>query len=149
MRFLLSCLLVAGLATAPVLAETDDDDEIARPLAGLMAAPNRTKLPEVMLSVGEPLGGPWELRSGGYYSVEITSDGSGEIGLAGADFFHAIWVDEVVIEGLEVRPTGLHSLEFDDPGTMKITFIAVKPGSYALSIPGSTGESQRLAITIE
>lgn len=135
--------LLLLLSAAPALAETDDAP------AGLLAGPNKHPLPEVILSVGEPLGGPWELTSGAYYEVEITADGSGEIGLVGGDFFRAIWVDEVVIEGLEVRPMGLHSIEFDRAGTMEIGFIAVKPGAYVLEIPGAQGEAQRLAITID
>ena len=140
-------MLMAALA-APVsaLAETDDDDA---PPAGLLAGPNKHDLPEVILSVGEPLGGPWHLKSGAYYEVEITADGSGEIGLEGTDFFRAIWVDEVVIKGLEIRPMGLHSVEFDRAGTMEIGFVAVKPGSYTLAIPGATGASQRIEITID
>lgn len=140
-------LVVALAAPVAALAETDDDD--AAPPAGLLAGPNKHDLPEVILSVGEPLGGPWHLKSGAYYEVEITADGSGEIGLEGADFFRAIWVDEVVIKGLEVRPTGLHSVEFDRAGTMEIGFVAVKPGSYTLAIPGATGASQRIEITID
>ena len=64
-------------------------------------------------------------------------------------FFRAIWIDEIVIEGLEIRPLGLDSVEFDEAGTMEIGFIAIKPGSYSLHVPGSTGESQMLRITIE
>lgn len=147
MRYTTIFMLMAALA-GPVWAEGAEDDDDAAP-AGLLAGPNKTDLPEVILSVGEPLGGPWELKSGGYYEVEITADGSGEIGLEGTDFFRSIWVDEVVIEGLEVRPMGLHSVEFDRAGTMEIGFVAVKPGRYSLSIPGATGEGQRLEIEIE
>ncbi|WP_444461892.1 hypothetical protein [Rhodobacter capsulatus] len=136
-------LLLALALASPALAEDDDAP------AGLLAGPNKQTLPEVMLSVGEPLGGPWALKSGTYYEVEITADGSGEIGLSGGDFFRAIWVDEVVIEGLEIRPMGLHSVEFDQAGTMEIGFVAVKPGSYVLEIPGAKGSDQRLAITID
>jgi hypothetical protein len=32
---------------------------------------------------------------------------------------------------------------------MEIGFVAIKPGQYFLRIPGSTGETQRLDITIE
>lgn len=142
MRFHLAALCLATFAL-PAFAEDDDAP------AGLLAGPNKHSLPEVMLSVGEPLGGPWALKSGAYYEVEITADGSGEIGLAGGDFFRAIWVDEVVIEGLEIRPMGLHSIEFDQAGTMEIGFVAVKPGRYALEIPGAKGADQRIEITID
>lgn len=144
---LLACaLLMTTGATA--FAEDADDAEGAAP-AGLLAYKNKTDLPEVLLSVGEPLGGPWVLKSGGYYEVEITSDGSGEIGLDLSGFSRAIWLDEVVIEGLEIRPFGLDSVEFDAAGTMEIGFVAVKPGSYSIGIPGATGPDQMLAITVE
>jgi hypothetical protein len=139
--------LIAAICAGPAWADDDGDD--AAPPAGLLAGKNKEDLPEVILSVGEPLGDPWHLKSGRYYEVEITADGSGEIGLEGAGFFRAIWVDEVVIRGLEVRPMGLHSIEFDRAGTMEIGFVAIKPGRYDLHIPGATGATQRLEIVIE
>ena len=44
---------------------------------------------------------------------------------------------------------GLHSIEFDQAGTMEIGFVAVKPGRYALEIPGAKGADQRIEITID
>lgn len=118
--------------------------------AGLLSAPNKQDLPPLTLSAGAPLAdAPWVLKSGTYYEVEIEADGSQELGLAGAEFFRAIWIDEIVIEGLEIRPLGLDSVEFDEAGTMEIGFIAIKPGRYSLQVPGATGDSQRLEITIE
>lgn len=147
MRFIPALALAALTAVAPMAASADDDDDA--PPAGLLAGPNKVDLPEVILSVGEPLGGPWTLKSGKYYEVEITADGTGEIGLNGTDFFRAVWVDEIVIDGLEIRPMGVHSVEFDRAGTMEIGFVAIKPGTYSLSIPGATSEAQRLEIVIE
>jgi hypothetical protein len=117
-------------------------------LAGLFAATNKIDLPEITLSAGEPLGDPWVLKSGTYYDVEITADGSQELALSGAEFFRAIWIDEIVIEGIEIRPLGLDSLEFDEAGTVEFGFIAIKPGSYTLRTPQG-GETQTLQITIE
>lgn len=116
--------------------------------AGLFAASNKQDLPELLLSAGQPLGDPWTLKSGTYYEVEITSDGSQELALSGPDFLRAIWIDEIVIEGLEIRPLGLDSIEFDEAGTMEVDFIAIKPGTYTLRTPQG-GETQTLQITIE
>lgn len=116
--------------------------------AGLFAATNKQDLPDVILAAGEPLGDPWLLKSGTYYEVEITADGSQELALSGPDFFRAIWIDEIVIEGLEIRPLGLDSVEFDEAGTMEIGFIAIKPGRYTLYTPQG-GQTQTLQITIE
>ena len=92
---------------------------------------------------------PWVLRSGKYYEFEIIGDGSQELALVGPEFFRAIWIDEIVVAGLEIRPLGLDSIEFDEAGEMEIGFVAIKPGSYYMKVPGSTGETQRLEITIK
>ncbi|MFN3281966.1 MAG: hypothetical protein ACK40I_09925 [Tabrizicola sp.] len=137
----LTLALLVSLA-APALAQED-----AAP-AGLFAASNRLDLPELVLSAGQPLGAPWVLKSGTYYEVEITADGSQELALAGAEFFRAIWIDEIVIEGIEIRPLGLDSMEFDEAGTVELGFIAIKPGTYTLRTPQG-GETQTLQIVIE
>jgi hypothetical protein len=40
-----------------------------------------------------------------------------------------IWVNEIVINDIEIRPMGVSSLEFDDEGAALISFIAITPGS--------------------
>lgn len=142
-------LFAAALALGANLAIADDDDDDKLGAAGLLSGANKIDLPEVVLSVGEPLGGPWELKSGKYYEVEFTADGSGEIGLDIADFSRSVWIDEIVIEGLEIRPYGVESIEFDDAGTMEFGFVAIKPGRFEIRIVGSTGESQALQVTVE
>ena len=118
--------------------------------AGLLAACNKEELPPLTMAAGKPLAeAPWQLRSGVYYEVEIMSDGSQELALTGPEFFRAIWIDEVVINDLEVRPLALDSFEFDDEGTIEFSFIAIKPGNFDLKIPGSTGETQRVQISIQ
>ncbi|MGB2202289.1 MAG: hypothetical protein ACPH5G_13230 [Pseudooceanicola atlanticus] len=118
--------------------------------AGLLSGKNKEDLPPVILSAGMPLSdAPWVLKSGTYYEFEIQGDGSQELALVGPEFFRAIWIDEIVVEGLEIRPLGLDSVEFDEAGEMEIGFIAVKPGRYHIKVPGTTGETQRLDITIE
>lgn len=141
----------AALAALPFTAIADDDDD--RPqfgLAGILSASNKEDLPPIILSAGVPISETdWELKSGTYYEFEIEADGSQELALVGPEFFRAIWIDEIVIEGLEIRPLGLDSVEFDEAGTMEIGFLAIKPGSYYMKIPGSDGETQRIEITIK
>lgn len=118
--------------------------------AGLLSGKNKQDLPPIILSAGAPLSdAPWVLKSGTYYEVEIQGDGSQELALVGPEFFRAIWIDEIVVEGLEIRPLGLDSVEFDEAGEMEIGFVAIKPGRYYIKIPGTTGLTQRLDITIE
>lgn len=138
----LSAALVALAVAlpAPALAQS----------AGLLSRENRVTLPPLTLSAGVPVGeGPLMLTSGTYYILEITADGSQELALEGAGFFRAVWVNEIVINDIEIRPLGVDSLEFDDEGTVEMSFIAIKPGRYELRIPGTTGATQGVEIVIE
>lgn len=118
--------------------------------AGLLERANRVSLPPLKLMSGEPVAdAPLALKSGTYYILEIEADGSAELALEGAAFFRAIWINEVVINDIEIRPLGLDSFEFDDEGTIEMSFVAIKPGQYSLAIPGTTGDTQRVEITIE
>ena len=146
-------LVAMMMLAVPICALADDDDKQGQAtlgLAGLLSAPNREELPKLTLSAGQPVSAaPLKLKSGKYYTMTIEADGSQELALEGAGFFRAVWVNEVVIEGIEIRPLGLDSLEFDEAGELELSFIAIKPGSYHLKVPGSTGESQQVSITIE
>lgn len=145
----LICVAAMMAMALPAAALADDDDD-GFGLAGILSAKNKEDLPPITLSAGVPLAeSPWVLKSGTYYEFEIQGDGSQELALVGPEFFRAIWVDEIVVEGLEIRPLGLDSVEFDEAGEMEIGFVAIKPGSYYLKVPGSTGETQRLEITIQ
>ena len=155
-------------ATAPATAPTpadDAEDDAAAPAApapaaaapqhhdygpsGILSRANREDLPPLTLAAGKPLAqGEHTLQSGGYYRIEITADGSQELALSGGDFFRAVWVDEIVVNDIEVRPMGVHSLEFDAAGTARLTFVAIVPGRYVLSVPGARGESQQAVFTI-
>lgn len=128
----------------------DDDDDAGFGAAGILSRQNAGEIPELILSAGMPLlegGGDITLQSGKHYELEITADGSQELALHGAGFFRAIWVDEVVVEGIEMRPLGVDSLEFDEAGSAEISFLAIKPGTYSLGVPGS--DLQTVTIRIE
>lgn len=153
---------------APAEADEDDDDvaPAAAPAAsaegtqdgkgkfdygpsGILARDNRVVLTPLTLASGQPVAaGEYTLTSGGYYRIDITADGSAELALSGGDFFRAIWVNEIVVNDIEIRPMGVHSLEFDAGGTATLSFVAITPGRYTLSIPGSTGETQQAVFNI-
>jgi hypothetical protein len=148
MKKLVTVLGLAILTPALAFADGAPRDQWGR--AGILSSANKADLPPITLSSGMPLAeAPWVLTSGTYYEFEIEGDGSAELALEGSEFFRAIWIDEIVVNDLEIRPLGLNSIEFDDAGTMEIGFVAIKPGTYFLRIPGSTGETQRLDITIK
>ena len=120
----------------------------AKAQAGLLTG-GATKLDPITLSSGQPLAkGPYELEAGKYYRIDINADGSAELAISGADFFRNVWVDEVVINDIEVRPLGVDSLEFDDEGTATISFVTIRPGIFTLRIPGTTADSQKAVFNV-
>lgn len=136
MKRLIAAVAVAALAT-PAFAHDLG-------FAGLFSKKNQADLEDLTVAADKPLGEDWVLKSGTYYEVNINADGSAELQLDGAEFFRAIWIDEIVINDLEVRPMALHSLEFDDEGTVEIAFIAIKPGSYVLKT-----QTSQIKVTIQ
>lgn len=139
-------IVAAGLALAATGAVAQQFDY---GFAGLMGKANRSDLPPLTLGSGKPVAeAPIDLKSGGYYKLKIVSDGSAELALSGGDFFRSIWVNEIVINKIEVRPMGVHSIEFDAAGEAEISFIAIVPGTYTLSVPGSHGDSQKAVFNI-
>lgn len=132
-------LFFLATSYAPVHAQT----------AGLLSG-GAEELPPITLSSGMPLADAvYELTSGEYYEIDIVCDGSAELAISGASFFRNIWVDEVVINDIEIRPLGIDSLEFDDEGTATIKFVAIRPGTYEVRIPGTTGDTQKATFVIQ
>lgn len=108
------------------------------------------ELAPITLASGKPLAEqPYELEAGKYYRLPIEADGSAELAIAGPEFFRNVWIDEVVINDIEVRPLGLDSLEFDDEGTATITFIPIRPGTFTLRIPGTSSEMQSATFNVK
>ena len=136
-------LALASLALAPVTSSAHDLG-----FSGLLGG--KQDLAPITLASGKPMTqAPYELESGKYYSLEFIADGSAEIAIHGPEFFRNIWVNEVVINDIEVRPLGLDSLEFDDEGTAEISFVTIRPGTFVIRIPGTTGESQQAIFNVK
>jgi len=142
----LTAAFVAATLAAPAMAAPLCDD---MGFAGLLAACNRGEDINVTLASGKPLGEDVVLQSGAYYTLVIEADGSAELAVEGASFFRAIWMNEIVINKIEVRPMAIDSIEFDKAGVVEMSFIAIKPGTHVLRIPGSTGETQQIKISIQ
>lgn len=100
-----------------------------------------TTLKPLELSSGKPFPKePIELEAGKYYRWAIESDGTSEMAVAAPEFFRNVWINEVVINGIEVRPLGLDSIEFDDGGKATISFVPIRPGTFKYHMPGSHNE---------
>lgn len=120
--------LLAGAAPGPVAAA-----DLAR---------NRTNLPELVLGTEEGddyavSQKEFTLEGGKFYRLEITAKGQKEYMFRAPEFMRDIWVNQIVINHLEVHPMGApYALEFDDQGTIAIDFVPMRTGEYTWSIKG-------------
>ncbi len=78
----------------------------------------------------------YEIEAGVYYRWRIRSDGLEEYKILAPGLFRDSWIDQVVIEDKEVKPYGLHAVEFDDAGEIDIWFIPQRPGEYPFFAEG-------------
>jgi len=76
-----------------------------------------------------------DLETGTFYRLRITSDGKDEYFFSAPNFFNSIWFDQIVINDLEIKPTGIYGLEFDDKGSIDLFFVPIKTGKFKFSIP--------------
>lgn len=119
LKAILASLLIAGAVAAPVQAEGN-------------LASNATRLPDLMidsaaLTFSET---SFTLETGKYYRLRIVHDGGEELAVVAPELFRNSWINQVVINDLEITPYGLYSVEFDDEGTIDIWFVPIRPGEY-------------------
>ena len=119
LKAILASLMIAGAVAAPVQA------------AGNLAS-NGTRLPDLMidstdLTFSETT---FELETGKYYRFRIVHDGGEELAIVAPELFRNSWINQVIINDLEITPNGLYSVEFDDEGTIDIWFVPIRPGEY-------------------
>lgn len=78
----------------------------------------------------------WQLETGQYYRIDITSDGNEEISVVAPELWRNSWINQIVVNDLEVKSYGLYSIEFDGEGTFNISFVPIRPGEYEIYVPG-------------
>jgi hypothetical protein len=138
---------LAGLALAPLAAHADDDDDQPKVTR---ASKN---LPELVIGSAESNYDvnqkDFELIAGQGYRWKITSKGGFEYEFM-TDLWRNVWVDQIVINDLEVHMAGAPAwLEFDDAGTIQVQFHTVRPGEYTWSVPDLADKGLKGKITIK
>lgn len=118
-----ACVAVAMIA-APALAE-----------GNLASKP--VDLPELMLTGDLKMSQmEYQLETGKYYRINISSDGQEEFAWMSPELFRNVWVNQVVVNDLEVKAADIYSLEFDAAGTFELTFVPLRPGRYDFYVDG-------------
>ncbi len=112
--------LAASLATLPALAEGNLASRATRLDPLVLGA-------DLSFSVKE-----FRLETGKYYRWRIESKGGEEFLVQSPGLFRNSWVNQVVIDDIEVKPVGggIYGIEFDDEGVADIWFVPIRPGEY-------------------
>lgn len=126
----LAFLAAAGLALA------------ATPGGATDLAKNRATLPDLVL--GDKNGNDYavsqkdyELEAGKSYQIDIVSNGGKEYKFFSPELFRHIWINQIVINHLEIHGPGApHHLEWDDEGAIRIEFVVIRPGNFKWWIDG-------------
>src|SRR5918995_6748140 len=85
----------------------------------------------------------FELIAGQGYRWKISAAGGLEYKFH-TDLFRDVWMNQIVIEDLEVHMNGAPAwLEYDADGTIQIQFTTVRPGSYTWSVPDLAGKGMK------
>jgi len=101
-------------------------------------ASDPTRLPDLEirgdLSMSET---EYSLETGKYYRWRIISDGQEEFAVVAPELMRNSWVNQIVINDLEVKPMGgIYSVEFDAEGIIDIWFVPIRPGRYEFWVDG-------------
>ena len=157
-NFALATLLGLALSVTPTMAQDDDDeddDAAAAPAAQTKEQVTRASkdIPELILGSADNSftvnQKDFELIAGQGYRWKITSAAGLEYKFA-TDLFRNVWMNQIVINDLEVHMNGAPAwLEFDSEGTMQVQFTTIRPGTYTWSVPDLVERGMEGTITIK
>ena len=89
------------------------------------------------------------LEAGRFYRLKMTSDGRDEYLVQSPDgFFRSLFIDQVVINNLEVKTATLWGLEYDDDGTIEVYFVPMRVGNFSMGIKGLELDGFTTSITV-
>jgi hypothetical protein len=144
---------LVGLAAAQgqVWAQDNDDDDND---AGAEQVTRASKdLPELILGTKDDQftanQKDFELIAGQGYRWKISAAGGLEYKFH-TDLFRNVWMNQIVINDLEVHMNGAPAwLEYDADGTIQVQFTTVRPGIYTWSVPDLADRGMKGTITIK
>jgi hypothetical protein len=143
---------LAGIALAQSgqvwAQDSDDDDEAAAQVTRASK-----DVPELILGSKEDQftanQKDFELIAGQGYRWKISAAGGLEYKFH-TDLFRNVWMNQIVINDLEVHMNGAPAwLEYDADGTIQVQFTTVRPGIYTWSVPDLADRGMKGTITIK
>lgn len=128
---------------------------LAGPALSLDLTKKRETLPDLVLGNDEGNDFVVEnrditLESGKAYRLRIVAKGRQEYKFYAPEFFRHIWLNQIVINHLEIHGGGPPDhFEFDDPGEIAIEFVTIKPGAYKWEVRGLESKGMTGTLTVK
>lgn len=127
--FLGTTTVALGLAVLPTQAQIGGNFRAGRPA-------------DLQLSITTTPTGPvvspdkFELVTGKYYRLNITSEGDPDWRLELPDLLQNSHLRLVTVNGIEIHLQGMafRAIEFDEPGKASISFYPIRPGTYKFTV---------------
>jgi hypothetical protein len=130
-------VLFAGLAPLPAVAEGD-----------LAKRAERLEPLQIKASSGFSVR-QYRAKTGQFYRWRIESDGGEEYELVAPELFRNSWIQQVSIDGREVKASGLYSVEFDSKGPIDVWFVPIRPGTFEYSVKRLESQGFKGAFVVE
>ncbi|MGV8841602.1 MAG: hypothetical protein ACWA6X_15030 [Bauldia sp.] len=134
--------IVTGAAMAVLLAAGAAQAQVG----GNLAAAPAENLTLALTGAGPALSETtFTLTTGDYYRLTITTDGGAEVLFTAATFFQNIWMNQIVVAGMEIKlwggATAVAGVEVGEGGAgdVAITFVPIRPGEYPFWIDEEAG----------
>ncbi|PDT48717.1 MULTISPECIES: hypothetical protein [Sinorhizobium] len=146
--------VILSVTSGSAQAADDDDNDATQPAAAAEQVTRASKdVPELILgSKDDPFTvnqKDFALIAGQGYRWKISAAGGLEYKFH-TDLFRNVWMNQIVINDLEVHMNGAPAwLEYDADGTIQIQFTTVRPGSYSWSVPDLAERGMKGTITIK
>jgi hypothetical protein len=77
-----------------------------------------------------------ELETGKYYRMDISVEDADDTAFVAPDFFRNVWINQIVVNDLELKVQNPYSLEWDAAGTFNVSFVPIRPGEYDFWVDG-------------
>jgi hypothetical protein len=128
-KLLAATAVVATLLAAPAMVQAQ--------VGGNLAATPAERLELGLTGAGPTLSAnTFELVTGDYYRLTITTDGGAEVLFTSPGLFQNSWMNQIVVAGMEIKLWGggaaIAGVEVGEggPGDVQINFVPVRPGEY-------------------
>jgi len=81
----------------------------------------------------------FQLETGKYYRMDITVEDADDTSFMAPELWRNVWINQIVVNDLELKTQVPYSLEWDAAGTFNVSFVPIRPGEYDFWVAGYEG----------